>query len=129
MQEFDYMEVIMKLQNENVTGLIVSYSGGGDSGCLDSIHFSYEEHENIEELIDHYENDNTDDVSLRNYPNLEDYIHEFLNDIEDWWNNDGGYGTMYILLKDQSYKIDNNVYYTSVEEHIHTGKFKDKVKN
>ena len=39
MKEFDYMEVIMQLQNKNVTGLIISYSGGGDSGCLDSIHF------------------------------------------------------------------------------------------
>ena len=59
MKEFDYMEVIMQLQNKNVTGLIISYSGGGDSGCLDSIHFSYKEHENLEELVDHYQDGNT----------------------------------------------------------------------
>ena len=127
MKEFDYMEVVMQLQNKNVTGLIVSYSGGGDSGCIDSVHFSYKEHENLEELIDHYQDGNTDDVSLKDYPNLENYIYKFLDDIEDWWNNDGGYGTMYILLKDQSYKIENNVYYTSVKEYTHTGKFNSKI--
>ena len=44
-----------------------------------------------------------------------------LNTIEDWWNNDGGYGSMLLNLETMEFKINNNVRYTDVEEYSHDG--------
>jgi hypothetical protein len=41
--------------------------------------------------------------------------------MEDWWNNDGGYGIMVIRLKDLKYKINNNINILNVEEYNHNG--------
>ena len=74
--------------------------------------------------LEHYESEHFNFMLIRE---LEDYIYGILDTIEDWWNNDGGYGTILIRLKDLKYKIDNNVYYTQTEHYSHEGKFNLKL--
>jgi hypothetical protein len=73
--------------------------------------------------LEHYESEHFNFVLTSE---LEDHIYGILNTIEDWWNNDGGYGTILIRLKDLKYKINNNVYYTQTELYNHEGGFNFK---
>ena len=51
---------------------------------------------------------------------------QLLNDIEDWWNNDGGYGTVCILVPSGKYKIVNDIRVTEVETFYHEGTLIEK---
>ena len=53
-------------------------------------------------------------------------IDKLLNDIEDWWNNSGGEGTVCIIVPSGKYKINNQIYITTAEEFIHSGELIDK---
>jgi hypothetical protein len=99
----------------------VNYSGSGDSGDIDSIHllkykevFSYTSEENIEDRI-------------KDITDCEEWVRNkadrILQQIEDWWNNDGGYGQMVIQIPSGSYVINNNINVTDVESHAHSGSF------
>ena len=44
-----------------------------------------------------------------------------LNDIEDWWNNEGGHGVMSIMVPSGKYKINNTIYITETEDYFHEG--------
>ena len=53
---------------------------------------------------------------------LIDFANEkILNDLEDWWNNDGGYGVMIIKIPSGEYEIANTIYVTDTEEFEHDG--------
>jgi hypothetical protein len=53
---------------------------------------------------------------------LIDFANEkLLNDIEDWWNNDGGYGVILIKIPSGQYEIHNTIYITDTEEFEHDG--------
>ena len=76
--------------------------------------------------IDYSENGNMDEQlseKLRRdvETKLEDLFYRELNTIEDWWNNDGGYGSMILNLQTMEFKINNNVRYTSTEGYAHDG--------
>ena len=53
---------------------------------------------------------------------IKDFASEkILNNLEDWWNNDGGYGTMLIKIPSGKYEINNMIYITDTEEFEHDG--------
>jgi len=105
----------------------INYSGGGDSGCLDTI--MYLKPEDNEEDISHYElsekQKETLNESVRNF--IDDLAWTKLNDIEDWWNNDGGFGVMTIAIPSGEFTIENNTYYQITETYEHEGKFNEEI--
>ena len=53
---------------------------------------------------------------------LEDWVSSMLlNGIEDWYNNDGGFGHVLIKTYDCSYTIQNSVRIMEVENYTHAG--------
>ena len=102
----------------------VNYSGSGDSGDIDSIWllkyrevFSYNSEtgkENIEDRI-------------KEIKDCEEWVRDkadkILSGIEDWWNNDGGYGTMVIQIPSGTYTINNEINYTKTDSYEHSGNF------
>ena len=102
----------------------VNYSGSGDSGDIDSIWllkyrevFSYNSEtgkENIEDRI-------------KEIKDCEEWVRhkadKILSGIEDWWNNDGGYGTMVIQIPSGTYTINNEINYTKTDSYEHSGNF------
>jgi hypothetical protein len=53
---------------------------------------------------------------------ISDFAEEtILNDIEDWWNNDGGYGTLAIMVPSGKYRVQNTIYITNTEDYFHEG--------
>lgn len=132
MTELEMTGLLVKLANEGVTGLLVTYSGGGDSGAIDDIVYTTEK---LDAYDDDYALDKIDSIDtyspeatyLRKLSyRLNDDLNEFLtyyilDGIEDWWNNDGGYGKVSILVPSGKYKINNTIYITHTEDYTHEG--------
>lgn len=102
------------LDDLGIEKIIVNYSGSGDSGQIDEILF-----EDIEG------NDNTevnDDIREQ----IESLSYRLLDGVEDWYNNEGGFGTIVITVPDANYNIENNINITEVETYNHEGQLTDE---
>jgi len=131
MNEINMMATLVKLADLGVTGIKVTYEGSGDSGAIENIVYTAEKLRESEE--DAFEDLNDIDVwgkdvwELRDldsglHSDIENFVEDkLLQDIEDWWNNDGGYGTVCILIPSGKYNIVNDVRITQVETYYHEG--------
>ena len=118
--------LLLQLADLGVTGIKIIYSGGGDSGAIDDIIYTTEKVTFLEDLesLDQYSEDilNLRDLSTSFYSDIEDFAtSKLLDEIEDWWNNEGGYGTVLIAIPSGNYKINNNIYISNTEEFTHNG--------
>ena len=126
MTENDMTGLLLQLADLGVTGIKIIYSGGGDSGAIDDIIYTTEEVTFLEDLenLDQYGENvlNLRDLSTSLYSDIEDFAtSQILDNIEDWWNNEGGYGTVLITIPSGNYKINNNIYFTETETYNHNG--------
>ena len=126
MTENEMTGLLLKLADLGVTGIKIFYSGGGDSGDIDDVVYTTIKEaafNNIMNLSNHGE----DVLYLAELDDeLKDELIDFanekiLNDLEDWWNNDGGYGVMIIKIPSGEYEISNTIYVTDTEEFEHDG--------
>ena len=126
MTENEMTGLLLKLADLGVTGIKILYSGGGDSGDIDDVLYTTTKDVtfyDLNSLVDYQENT----LYLTNLDHdLKDEITNFanekiLNDLEDWWNNDGGYGAMLIKIPSGQYEINNTIYITDTEEFQHDG--------
>lgn len=131
MTENDMTGLLLQLADLGVTGIKIIYSGGGDSGAIDDIIYTTEEVTFLEDLddLDPYSKNvlNLRDLSTSFYSNMEDFAtSQLLDEIEDWWNNEGGYGTVLIAIPSGNYQINNTIYFTNTEEYNHDGNLINK---
>jgi len=136
MTELDMTGLLLKLADLGVTGIKVHYAGSGDSGAIENVVYTAEKLSNItdeafDEIydLDVWGNDRNDlnDLSTELCSEVDSFvIDKLLNDIEDWWNNDGGEGTVCIIVPSGKYRIINQVFITTSEEFIHSGELIDK---
>ena len=134
MTENDMTGLLLQLADLGVTGIKVIYSGGGDSGAIDDIIYTTEEVTFLEDLDDlgqYSENVlNLRDLSTSFYSDIEDFAtSKLLDTIEDWWNNEGGYGTVLIAIPSGNYKINNTIYISNTEDYTHHGNLINKSLN
>ena len=130
MTENEMTGLLLQLADLGVTGIRIYYEGGGDDGSIESITYTtgraadYTDEEMFEIVkdVDYLNCEN--DLSVLNNElsrKLEEFAHcTILDNIEDWWNNDGGYGTLCILIPSGKYVIENNVRYSEFHNYIHT---------
>jgi hypothetical protein len=136
MKEIDMIGTLVRLADLGITGIKVTYEGSGDSGAIENIVYTAEKLRESEE--DAFEDLNDIDVwgkdvwELRDldsglHSDIENFVEDkLLQDIEDWWNNDGGYGTVCILIPSGKYNIVNDVRITQVETYYHEGSLIEK---
>ena len=129
MTEQEMTGLLLKLADLGITGIKIHYDGSGDSGCVEEIVYTKDQLSNNEEEAF----DQIDDLSIWEDPRLilldtalEAELKDFadstlLNNIEDWWNDDGGYGDILVLIPSGKYKILNNIRITEVEHYTHEG--------
>jgi hypothetical protein len=114
------------------------YNGSGDDGAIEEI-ASYTsetilkhlkkpslEEISLEDLIDKnplWTDADSEEIDSECNKILEDIAYEHLNTVEDWYNNDGGEGTIIIDLQTNQHHIDNNVRYTTSQNFTHKGSF------
>jgi hypothetical protein len=112
---------LLKLADLGITAIRISYSGSGDDGSIDEVLATKD---NADDFEDVYSLDFFEEIDSENRTIIADWcVEKLLNDIEDWWNNDGGYGYLYIKIPSGEYKIENNIQY--VETFNHSGKILD----
>jgi len=117
---------LIRLADLGITGIKVRYDGGGDSGSIEWMGFTKEQCESPEDVndnIDDWENDAylAKVVESDDYRLVEDFAYKILNDIEDWWNNEGGFGSFCFLVPSGKYIINNSVRITTTEDYFHDG--------
>ncbi len=118
--------LLLKLADLGVTGVKIFYSGSGDSGDIDDVVYTTTKEaafNNIMNLSNYGEGIlYLADLDGELRDDLIDFANEkILNDLEDWWNNDGGYGVMIIKIPSGEYEITNTIYTTDTEEFEHDG--------
>jgi len=126
MTELEMTVLLLKLADLSVTGIKVKYDGGGDSGAIEWIGYTTEKcdtPEDVNDNIDDWENDsNLAQLDSEAYSLIEDFAQEtILNDIEDWWNNEGGFGELCICVPSGKYIINNHIRITETEDYFHDG--------
>jgi len=127
MTENEMTGLLLKLADLGVTGIKIFYSGSGDSGDIDDVVYTTTKEVTFYDIMNlsNYGQEDTLylatlDGELRD--DLIDFANEkILNNLEDWWNNDGGYGTMIIKIPSGQYEIANTIYITDTEEFGHDG--------
>jgi hypothetical protein len=125
MTEEQLMEVLIQLADQGVTGIKVHYDGSGDSGAIEGIVYTDEENANFSDIdsVNAWDQDmNLETLNSSAYANIQNFAQEtILDNIEDWWNNGGGYGELLIKVPSGEYIINNNIRIMNVEEYNHHG--------
>ena len=131
MNEINMMGTLVKLADLGVTGIKVQYEGSGDSGAIENVVYTTEKMDEDEEAA--FDDINDIEVWGQDVSHLQEldsglssdianFVEEqLLNDIEDWWNNEGGYGSVCILIPSGKYKIYNDIRITQIESYFHEG--------
>ena len=126
MTENEMTGLLLKLADLGVTGIKIFYSGSGDSGDIDDVVYTTTKEVSFYDIM----NLSTYGEGLLHLADLDGYLRDdlidfanekILNDLEDWWNNDGGYGVMLIKIPSGQYEINNTIYVTDTEEFEHEG--------
>ena len=61
---------------------------------------------------------------------LENFANDvLLNNLEDWWNNDGGFGDLCICIPSGQYSIYNHIRYYDTEDYMHDGNLFEKTED
>ena len=136
MNETMMTSLLIQLADLGVTGIQIYYEGSGDSGCIDEVLYTTDKlPENLEDAFDKIRSLSTWDEDAKYLRNLDSGLssdiesfaeEKILDSIEDWWNNEGGYGTMCILVPSGKYDVMNNVRITEIETFEHVGNLIDQ---
>ena len=136
MNETIMTSLLIQLADLGVTGIQIYYEGSGDSGCIDQVLYTTDKlPEDIQDAFDKIRCLNTWDEESKYLRDLhsglssdiESFAEEkILGGIEDWWNNEGGYGTMCILVPSGKYDLMNNIRITEIETFEHVGNLIDQ---
>lgn len=136
MNETMMTSLLIQLADLGVTGIQIYYEGSGDSGCIDEVLYTTDKlPENLEDAFDKIRSLNTWEEGAKYLRNLDSGLssdiesfseEKILGYVEDWWNNEGGYGTMCILVPSGKYDIMNNIRITEVETFEHVGNLIDQ---
>jgi hypothetical protein len=126
MTELELTSLLFQLADLGVTGIKVKYDGGGDSGSIEWIGFTKKPCETPEDVDDNMEDwdaeSNLADLDSGLYASIESFAEgTILNDIEDWWNNEGGWGELCICVPSGKYIINNHIRITESEDYTHDG--------
>lgn len=131
MTENEMTSLLLKLADLGVTGIKIHYDGGGDSGAIEEIAYTTEPCETPDDVDDNVEIWGSDhslaSLDEEAYKAIEDFATEkLLQDIEGWYNNEGGFGDICICVPSGKYTIDNHVRYYQTEDYQHEGSLIEK---
>ena len=134
MTENEMTGLLFKLADLGITGIKVHYDGGGDSGAVEQIAYTKVKCAtpgDVDDEIDVWDNAiSLADLDSELYALVEEFgEHRILNDIEDWWNNEGGFGDLCICIPSGKYIINNSIRITETEDFLHEGSLLEKAED
>lgn len=115
-----WQKAVVFLKDRGVAKIIVTYEGSGDSGSIDNVlYYDKEDDEHYSSQLDITESQHND---------IQNLAYPMLDGIEDWYNNEGGYGSISIDLDEFTYDIENNIRINQIETYNHNGTLKEYLK-
>ena len=130
MTELEMTSLLLKLADAGITGMGIYYEGSGDSGAVDKTTYTNkpcETAEDVESEIDDVWNAmGVDGLDQDDEREIENFVYKLLEDVDDWYNNEGGFGTVYIHVPSGEYTIANNIRIIHIESFAHAGNVMDK---
>ena len=123
MTEQELTQTLIQLADLGVTGIRINYEGGGDSGCIEDIMYTDKEGVSLWEVQNlPWDSKNLKELNNELAINIENFTTDtILDTIEDWWNNEGGSGTLAILVPSGEYNVENNIRRVDHDEFFHEG--------
>ena len=123
MTEQELTQTLIQLADLGVTGIRINYEGGGDSGCIEDIRYTDKEGVSLWEVQNlPWDSKNLKQLNNELAINIENFATDkILDDIEDWWNNEGGSGILSILVPSGEYHVENNIRTVDYHAFIHEG--------
>ena len=134
MTENQMTSLLFKLADLGITGVKVKYDGGGDSGAIEWIGYTTEKCDTPEDVNDNINDWETDsnlaELNSAAYSLIENFAEsKILNELEDWWNNEGGFGDLCICIPSGKYFVNNHVRVTETEDFFHDGSLLEKAED
>jgi hypothetical protein len=115
-----WQKAVVFLKDRGVKQIRVTYEGSGDSGSIDNVlYYDKEDDEYYSSQLN---------ISESQHDDIQNLAYPMLDGLEDWYNNEGGYGTITIDLDEFIYNIQNNIRITEVEMYSHNGSLKEYLK-
>jgi hypothetical protein len=116
-------EVLTQLKNEGYTGVSISFDGAGDSGSITGAKaFTFTGDFILEDRYHEdfwqYEPEITEDLKNLGYEILSESGY-------DWYNNDGGYGSIHISLLTGEINLDIKIRISETEDYLITSEVKN----
>lgn len=124
-----FTHILLNLGVQGFEYLKFEYYGSGDDGCIEDVilipHGCIEIKDGEVDQIKPFPPQENDLASeLRTL--LEEVIYsKILEDADDWYNNDGGGGTLYVCTLDGSYHGDHYYNVTETVDSVLSGKLGD----
>jgi hypothetical protein len=115
-----WQKAVVFLKDRGIAKILVTYEGSGDSGAIDNVlYYDKEDDEYYSSQLN---------ISESQHNDIQNLAYPMLDGIEDWYNNEGGYGSINIDLDEFTYDIENNIRITDIETYNHNGELKDFIK-
>ncbi len=128
-----FTHILFQLAAQGFTHVVITYAGSGDSGCIESTcvyekdiisedEHGYMEFRRPEDQYDAKYKCLNADLKTR----IEDYVYSnCLDALSDWWNNEGGQGTLFISTANGNYYCDHSTNVTETVQDPSSGTFGD----
>jgi hypothetical protein len=114
-------DVLTQLKNEGYTGVSIGFDGAGDSGSINGAKAFRGDFILNQRVYDDYYNY---EPQITN--SLDDLGYAILSDSGyDWYNDDGGYGNIYICLLTGEVQLDIRIRVTDTEDHLISSEVKN----
>lgn len=123
-----FTHILFNLSAQGFEWVLIRYCGGGDSGAVDEIELVPTGALTIEDGDVDWVQEEYEKVEIESeLKNLIENVayKEVLNSADDWWNNEGGGGTLYINTMDATYHGDHYINVTETIDSVLTGKLGD----
>lgn len=124
MTELQMTELLIELGNEGVTGIKIHYDGSGDSGAIEEVNYTTDpcaSPNDVDDNVEVWGGNSLSEISDSAYEKFRSLGYKLLEGVEDWYNNEGGFGDICICVPSGKYIINNNVRITNVEFYLHDG--------
>jgi hypothetical protein len=129
MTELQITGLLIQLADLGVTGIKVHYDGSGDSGSIEEVNYTTDpcaSPDDVDENVESWGGKSLSEISDDAFEKLKSFGYTLLEDVEDWYNNEGGWGDICICVPSGKYIINNNVRIVNSEFYLHEGNLLEK---
>ena len=110
-KELNIKVLFASLAEKGVVKVAIGFDGSGDSGSIEDNISYYVENDDSELILSEDISSQVDDQLIELGYHILDRYYGY-----DWYNNEGGYGTININIKDQNWDIEGFQRISDVEE-------------